>query len=218
MVRPRAVLVANAPLEWTPRLAALAAAADPLLAADGGGDHLARIGLAPSALIGDLDSVSPATLSWLGPERVLARPDQDHTDLEKALEHAFGELGLEQLTVLAALGGRVDHDTGNLGLLAALARGEDLVFEGESWRVLAVTGTVELESVPGETWSFWTYDPRVRVTLEGVYWPVTQAPLAAGEHPSISNRATGSRVRVTAPEGAVIVMRHLAAAARDSAS
>lgn len=211
------MLVANAPLQWSPRLAALAAAANPLLAADGGADHLARIGLAPAAVIGDLDSVRPETLAWLGAERVLERPDQDHTDLEKALHHAFDVLGLRELTVLGALGGRVDHDAGNLGLLAALARGEGLVLEGDEWRVLALSGALEMESLPGETWSFWTYDPAVRVTLEGVQWPVAARSLHLGGRPSISNRALAGRVSVVAEGGAVVVMRHLDASARGSA-
>ncbi len=214
MQRPPAVLVANAPLQWTPRMAALAAAADPLLAADGGADHLARIGLVPAAVVGDLDSVRPETLRWLGPERVLERPDQDHTDLEKALHHAFDVLEVAELTVLAALGGRIDHDAGNLGLLARLALGERVVLEDETWRVLALTGRLELDAVPGETWSFWTYDPAVRVTLEGVHWPVVERALDAGGRPSISNRAAAERVTVTAEGGAVVVMRHLAAVVR----
>ncbi|TFG39747.1 MAG: thiamine diphosphokinase, partial [Candidatus Aminicenantes bacterium] len=56
MAHTNAVLVANAPLRWTPRLTALATAADVVLAADGGANHLARSGLRPAAVVGDLDS------------------------------------------------------------------------------------------------------------------------------------------------------------------
>ena len=202
------LLVANAPLSWTPRLAALAAAAVPLLAADGGADHLARLGLRPAAVIGDLDSISRETRAWLGEGPLVERPDQDRTDLDKALEYAFDDLGVERLTVLAAVGGRLDHDLGNLGLLARLAMGENLVFEDESHRVLAVAGEAALVAQPGETWSFWTYDPSVRVTIDGVRWPIEDATIDAGGQPSISNQATAEEVRVQALGGAVIVMRH----------
>ena len=96
-----AVLVANAPIEWSPKLAAMAAAARPLLAADGGATHLARLGLRPAAVIGDLDSISAETRAWLGEECMVHRPDQDRTDLDKALEYAFENVELERLTVLA---------------------------------------------------------------------------------------------------------------------
>lgn len=202
------LLVANAPLSWTPRLAALAAAAVPLLAADGGADHLARLGLRPAAVIGDLDSINRETRAWLGEGPLVERPDQDRTDLDKALEYAFDDLGVERLTVLAAVGGRLDHDLGNLGLLARLAMGEKLVFEDEGHRILAVADEAALVAQPGETWSFWTYDPSVRVTIDGVRWPIEDATIDAGGRPSISNQAIGDLVRVHATGGAVVVMRH----------
>jgi len=202
-----AVLVANGPVVWTPELAALAAAGTPLLAADGGADSLARIGLIPRVVVGDLDSVSPATTAWLGPDRLVRLPDQDRTDLEKALIFAFDELGVRRLTVLGALGGRSDHEIGNLGLLCRLARGTDLVFrDAVSWTI-AIDGAVDLDARPGEVWSFWTFDPAVLVSLDGVRWPVRRASLAAGGRPSISNEAVGVRVRVETHGGTVIVHR-----------
>jgi thiamine pyrophosphokinase len=201
------LLVASAPMVWTTRLAALAAGSDPRLAADGGANHLARIGLRPQAVIGDLDSVSSSTRSWLGEGVFVHRPDQDRTDLDKAVEYCFDNLGLDRLTVLAALGGRPDHDLGNLGLLARMAMGENLVFLGSRHRILAVTGELSIAARPGETWSFWTYDPLARVTLEGLRWPVERARLYAADRPSISNEAIENEVRVFAEGGAVIVMR-----------
>jgi len=207
MARENAVLVANAPLRWTPRLTALAASADLLLAADGGANHLARIGLRPAAVIGDLDSISESTRSWLGEELMIERPDQDRTDLDKALEYALDNLKVRDFTVLGATGGRVDHDLGNLSLLARLGLGTRLQFEGDSHRLLATRGELRLESFPGETWSFWTYDPKTRVTVEGVRWPINNAAIDAGGRPSISNEAIQNEVCVRAEGGAVIVLR-----------
>jgi thiamine pyrophosphokinase len=208
MTDGRPLLVAGAPLNWTPRLAAMAAAAAPLLAADGGADHLARLGLRPAAVIGDLDSISPETRAWLGEESLIERPNQDRTDLDKALEYAFENLGVEHVTVIAALGGRIDHELGNLGLLARLAMGERLVFEGADHRVLAIAGEATLAAHPGETWSFWTFDPFVRVTVVGVRWPLENAAIDVGGRPSISNEATADEVRIRSKGGAVIAVRH----------
>jgi len=204
-----ALLVANAPLEWHPKLAALAASAETLLAADGGANHLARIGLRPTAVVGDLDSVSPETRAWLGEECMIDRPDQDRTDLEKALEYAFDEIGIENLTVLAALGGRTDHELGNLGLLARLAMGERLIFEAADQTVLAVSGEASLAAIPGETWSFWTFDPVVRVSVDGVRWPLENAALDPCKRPSISNLAIAETVSIQSTGGAVVVCRQV---------
>jgi thiamine pyrophosphokinase len=205
----RALLVANAPLRWHPKLATLAASAEPLLAADGGANHLARIGLRPTAVVGDLDSISPETRAWLGEGCMISRPDQDRTDLDKALEYAFAEFEITRLVVLAALGGRSDHDLGNLGLLARLAMGERLVFEAADQMVLAVSGETSLTAIPGETWSFWTFDPTVRVTIDGVRWPVESTALDPSNRPSISNEAVADEIRIRATSGAVVVCRQV---------
>jgi thiamine pyrophosphokinase len=220
MEESRPLMVANAPMRWHPRLAAMATSADPLLAADGGANHLASIGLRPAAVIGDLDSVSRETRAWLGEECMVDRPDQDRTDLDKALEYAFDELGIRNLTVLAALGGRTDHDLGNLGLLARLAMGDRLVFETADQTVQAVDGEASLAAIPGETWSFWTFDPDVRVTIDGVRWPIENASIDAGTRPSISNEAIDKNIRVCSTNGSVVVIRryiHLTADDADNA-
>jgi thiamine pyrophosphokinase len=209
MARAHGVLVANAPLRWTPRLTSAAAGAEVLLAADGGANHLARIGLRPAAVIGDLDSISGPTRSWIGEAAMVEWPDQDRTDLDKALEHAFEDLGLSDITVLAATGGRVDHDVGNLGLMARLAIGERLVFEGDTHRLVATCGELLLAAVPGETWSFWAYDPQTRLTVDGVRWPINNAAVDAGGRPSISNQAVAETVCVSATGGSVVVYREI---------
>ena len=202
-----ALLIANAPLRWHPKLAAMATSAQPLFAADGGANHLARLGLRPAAVVGDLDSISPDIREWLGEDCMVDRPDQDRTDLDKALEYGFEELGITNLTVLAALGGRTDHDLCNLGLLARLAMGDRLTYDAADQTVLAVAGEASLAANPGETWSFWTFDPTVRVTVEGVRWPLDNVSIDAGNRPSISNETVGNHVEISATGGSVIVMR-----------
>ena len=75
----------------------------------------------PDAVVGDLDSIRPGVRSWVGEERMVVRADQDFTDLHKTLEFAFEERQAQQVIVLAATGGRLDHDLENLALLARWA-------------------------------------------------------------------------------------------------
>ncbi len=208
MPSPTPVLVANGPVIWTRELGALATAAEPLLAADGGANHLGRIGLRPVAVIGDLDSITPGTRAFIGEQRLVHRPDQDRTDLDKALEYAFDELHVHRLTVLGATGGRLDHAAGNLGLLARRALGDRLRFLDDDHEVVAVEGTASLRAEPGETWSFFTFDPEVKVSLGGVKWPLEDTAIDLGGKPSISNEAASTEISVHATGGAVVVMRH----------
>jgi len=207
MEHPTSVLVLNGDLKWTEGLEGLVHEAPVVLAADGGANALARLGLRPDAVIGDLDSIDADTRSWIGEERLHHRPNQDQTDFQKALAFAFGDLEIDRLTVLGALGGRLDHTVGNISVLARQARGPGLILVSENEQVLATTQPIELESSPGETWSFWAFDPGVQVTLRGVRWPVEKTRLTVGDRPSISNEATGTRVQVVPHGGAVIVYR-----------
>ncbi len=204
-----AVLVANGPVVWSTALRRLVGSAVEVVAADGGANHLLEIDLRPRAVIGDLDSMTAAARRWVGEERIVHRPDQEHTDLDKALEWMFEEAGITTVSVLGALGGRIDHAVANLGLLARHARGERLTFRDEHTFVVAVTGHGELVSRPDETWSFVTFDPSVRVTVRGVQWEVVAGDLATHTTPSVSNRATGSRVTIDADGGAVLAFRTL---------
>lgn len=207
MTAPTALVVANGSVRWTPATYRLAAAAVPLVAADGGANHLARVGLAPAVVIGDLDSIAPETRAWLGEGRILERADQDRTDLDKTLEWVLTETGAGAVAVLGWSGDRVDHTLGNLGLLARLARGPGLRFLAPGASVIAVAGHAALPAAAGETWSFWSFDPAVRVTLAGVRWPLEAAPVDLGGRPSISNLATADVVEVTALGGPVLVRR-----------
>lgn len=201
------LLVANGTVRWTEELAAMAADAEPLLAADGGANHLGRIGLRPEAVIGDLDSITPGIRAFIGEKRMVYRPDQNRTDLDKALDYAFNEAGLDRLTVLGATGGRLDHAVGNLGLLARRALGERLRYLDADHEVVAVEGEAVLPATPGEAWSFFTFDPAVRVSLQGVRWPLENHPVDLVGKPSISNEAASDQVAVHSTGGAVVVMR-----------
>jgi thiamine pyrophosphokinase len=89
---------------------------DILIAADGGVQHLQRLGVFPHAVIGDLDSIEPAHLKELVDRDVnfQSYPSRkDETDLELALRYAK-QLGIKDIVILFALGDRWDMTVANL--------------------------------------------------------------------------------------------------------
>ena len=147
----RTVIVANAPWSWTPFSVELAAGADLLLAADGGANHLARIGLRPEAVVGDLDSIRPGVRRWVGESHVIHMAEQDSTDLHKTLAYAIDDRRATRVTVLALLGGRVDHGLENLALLARWSpRARIDAWDGAT-RIVPVAGELKLSLEPGQT-------------------------------------------------------------------
>ncbi|HPW54487.1 MAG: thiamine diphosphokinase [Thermoanaerobaculaceae bacterium] len=199
-----AVIVANAPWRWRPDLVALARGAELLLAADGGANLLAAVGLRPAAVVGDLDSVHPSVRAWLGEEAMLARPDQERTDLDKALAVAIEERGATTVTVLAATAGRLDHAFENLGLAARWRRQAAISVVTEDGVLVPVLDRVELATEPNQLVSLLPLG-RIQVWTRGLRWELDGQTLDPGTRISVSNRATGTAVEVRVAAGALLV-------------
>jgi thiamine pyrophosphokinase len=202
------VVVGNAPWRWSPEFVAMVRAADPLIAADGGANHLARVGVRPDAIVGDLDSILPGVRRWAGEERMVHRPDQDFTDLHKTLAYAIDERRAKWVTLLAVTGGRTDHAVENLALLARWAARTAL----EAWdgmtRIVPVTRRATLRTTVGQTVSLVPIGRCVGVTARGLRWPLTAEPLDLLERSGISNVATAARAEVEVGEGCLLVFLH----------
>jgi thiamine pyrophosphokinase len=119
----KAVVVADG--EPDARDAVHLAAADMIVAADGGARWLDAVGVRPHVLIGDLDSVEEDLVARLAAEGVAIErhpADKDASDAELALDRAIAS-GADEVVVLGALGGeRLDHELANLLLLADPSR------------------------------------------------------------------------------------------------
>ena len=94
---------------------------DLVIAADGGARHAAALGRRIDRWVGDGDSIEPGLLDRLAADGVplqRAPTDKDETDAELALLAGVAA-DPARVTVLGALGGaRVDHELGNVWLLA----------------------------------------------------------------------------------------------------
>lgn len=198
-----AVVVANAPFSFWPQAFALASEAWLLLAADGGANHLARVGLRPHFVVGDLDSISPSVRAWVGEERVVPRPDQDHTDMQKTLEFALAH-GATQAILLAATGGRLDHALENLGLLARFVHRLPCQILEPHTRIVPVAGEATFPVEPGSTVSLMPLGECARVWTEGLHWPLRGEPLSLAQRTSLSNRADAGEISVRV-EGGVLL-------------
>lgn len=94
---------------------------DYLVCANGGSNHARRLGLHPDLIIGDLDSMTTETRAWAEIENIAMRGYQhelkQESDTELALLAAL-DAGATAITILGALGGRLDHTLANLAILA----------------------------------------------------------------------------------------------------
>jgi thiamine pyrophosphokinase len=198
-------VVANAPWRWHAPFVELVRGAECVLAADGGANHLARIGVRPDAVVGDLDSIRPGVRSWVGEERMVVRADQDFTDLHKTLEFAFEERQAQQVIVLAATGGRLDHDLENLALLARWASRGSLELRDERHRVVPVLGQTELATTAGQGISLMPVGRCEKVFTRGLHWELNGEPLDLAGKTSVSNLAGGDSTAIRVEGGVLLV-------------
>lgn len=94
------------------------------IAADGGLEHLDRLGLIPDRVVGDMDSIRTdrlPELEALGVRTDRHPRDKDETDAEIAIRTAL-DMGATDLLIIGALGSRPDHTLAHQLLAAGLAR------------------------------------------------------------------------------------------------
>ena len=142
----RALIVLGGDAPGVGLLRACAAEADFSIAADRGLEAFDAAGMEPDMLIGDMDSVSPQVLaryeSRLSADRLNCI--KDDTDGEYALNLAL-EKGATEITLLGALGGRLDHALANLMMVVRAARhGAWAEIRAEGVRIIRVNGSCTL--------------------------------------------------------------------------
>ena len=130
--------------------ALLATSPDLLLCADGGADTVRRYGGIPDAVVGDLDSAAPATLSQTPRERrVCIDADDTGTDLNKVLTYAVGR-GVTEAVLVGVLRVIVGHGDGECLLdgCVVFVGGSDAYAEGNRDRLM-VKGRIGFEGAMG---------------------------------------------------------------------
>ncbi|HLV80946.1 MAG TPA: thiamine diphosphokinase, partial [Chthonomonadaceae bacterium] len=188
----------------------MAAAHELVLATDGAAHRAALLGITPDIICGDFDSLRREEAEARFPQAAfLPMHDQDRADLEKAIRWAL-ERGAEEITLLGATGGRLDHTLANCALLlrygaqAALRIVDD---RSETW---ALSGEEEapaerrLTARPGATLSLISFDGKARVTLQGTRWPLEEAALPMGTQ-GVSNVVETDPVFIRVHGGSLLV-------------
>ncbi|MEW5720206.1 MAG: thiamine diphosphokinase [Chloroflexota bacterium] len=205
------VIVANGEMQDDARLREIWRVADLRVAADGGAVNARRyLAPAPHVLIGDLDSLDDATRAWCANARVetIQHPrEKNATDLELALELALAR-GATEITLLGALGGRVDQMLANVLLLVkpARARVSAQIASAEVDTLLAWE-RASIDGCPGETVSLIPLTERVEgIVTEGLRYPLRNETLYLGAARGVSNELIAERAEVTFTGGLLVVI------------
>lgn len=187
--------------------------ADLVIAADRGLEAFAGTGLKPDLLLGDMDSVSEEVLLRMQEDTEVERLPvvKDDTDGVHALDVAIAR-GAKEITLLGALGGRMDHALANLMLLVRAHRaGTRAQILSERERIALVDGQAVLHGAKGDTVSLLPLGMAKGVTLTGFFYPLREHELDSGYPLGISNVVTEETACVSVCEGDLLLFHNLSA-------
>lgn len=191
-------------------LKACAAEADFSIAADRGLEAFDAAGMEPDMLIGDMDSVSPQVLaryeSRLSADRLNCI--KDDTDGEYALNLAL-EKGATEITLLGALGGRLDHALANLMMVVRAARHSAWAeIRAEGVRIVRVNGSYTLAGARGSTISLLPLGTARGVSIKGCYYLIDDYTLESDSSRGMSNVVTADEAVITVREGDLLLFHY----------
>jgi thiamine pyrophosphokinase len=204
----RAVVVVGGEMRDGDACGSLLWLADLIIAADGGARHVLRLGCIPHAVVGDLDSLDNEQAEFLRQMECffLTYPARkDETDAELALLYAV-EQGADEIIILGALGGRIDHTLANVllltlpelkGVQVSLVDGrQEVTLVRDEGAIRGQTGdTVSLLPIAGDAEG---------ITTRGLEYVLDDDTLAFGRTRGVSNVLTAPTAHIRLRKGALL--------------
>jgi thiamine pyrophosphokinase len=208
LANQRAVIFANGEITDLNSLKELTRAGDLIIAADGGLHHLFALGVMPSALIGDLDSVTSSEVEKAREQgtQVIKYPvDKNETDLQLAIQYAIAA-ECSEIIIAAALGGRLDQTLGNIFLLMQPAlRGINCRLDDGREEVFLIDSSADITGSPGDVVSLLPVgEPVYDVKTEEMKYPLVYEKLFPDQTRGISNVMLSHHARITISRGRLI--------------
>lgn len=163
---------------------------DIIICADGGARHALRLNLTPDVIIGDMDSISPATRKRLKKNRTIKwikyPEEKDQTDSQLAIDYAVTQ-GCTSMNLLGFIGGRTDHFLATLFYLANQPLGHvEIISDQETMYILR--NKFVLKGKKGKLFSLVPLFGDVNdIKVTGAKYPLKNETLKLGSTRGVSN-------------------------------
>ena len=208
MFPKRIIIFANGDLPDLEKARALLHDDDFIIAADGGTRHTLALGLTPSIIIGDMDSLPAGfEISKFDNDVILYPQDKNETDLELAIQHAL-TLNPEQVIILAALGGRLDQTLGNIALISDLRPSTcNLKLDDGIEEIFFCRDECEINGKPGDLVSLIPWQGEVAgIVTTNLKWTLQDETLYPQKTRGISNEMLDDTATVQIKSGLLLVI------------
>jgi thiamine pyrophosphokinase len=185
---------------------------DVLCAADGGTRHALELGLIPSIVIGDLDSLGSDDRFWLASQSVEFQQfsrDKDETDLELAIQYGL-QAGYREILIVGGLGGRIDQTLGNLSMLTNPELDTlDIRMDDGVEEAFFTRRRCGIRGRRGDRVSLIPWGGEVTgITTRGLRWPLRSETLFPDRTRGISNEMSRDQATIQLKSGLLLVIHH----------
>ena len=175
-----------------------------IIAADSGYNTVKKLGFTPNITLGDFDSLKEKPICG---EIVTVAAEKDDTDTMLAVKTAL-ERGFNDISIVGAIGGRLDHTFANIQTLAYILR------QGGFGRLIGENDTVELlnageysyERKDGMYISLFTYGEAAVLTSRGTKYDLTKHTLDNTFPLGVSNEITDDKCSIFVHKGQLLVI------------
>ena len=179
-----------------------------IISADGGLRHIREIELKPDLVIGDLDSISKEDSKWISENHIETRkfPEKkDQTDLELALLAAV-DIGGDPITVVGALGGRIDQTLTNIFLLLMPElQNADVRLDDGLEELFLIQSHGSVTGKKGDTVSLLPLlSPVMGIRTKGLKFPLKDEILFPERSRGVSNEMDSDKAEVSMKSGVLL--------------
>ncbi len=164
------VVVANGEMPTHPLAMDALKNAQNIVCCDGAFHSLRKLGILPTVIVGDGDSLSQEDIRNFAHLYV---PDKstEYNDLTKAF-HICRKNCWKEVVVLGATGLREDHALANLSILMNLEEGFHVVAVSNYGVFTPIARTTIFDSFEGQPVSVFSFTPETEITFKGLQYPV----------------------------------------------
>lgn len=172
----KTVIVANGKFPEHDIPLRILAEADIVVCCDGAINKIDKYGINPTAIVGDLDSLTPE-IKVKYAEKLFYDADQESNDLTKAVKWCLNN-DFENIDIIGATGLREDHTLGNISLLTLYAQmGVKVRMLTDNGVLIPLLKSNTIKSIKGQQVSIFSPNNLTRVTSTNLKYSIQNRTL-----------------------------------------
>ena len=184
-----------------------------IICADGGARHLYKLNITPNYIIGDLDSLEEPIIDYYKSKGVCFKKfpqRKDETDTQLCI-HLAKDLGISNIHLIGALGGRIDHTIANINLMYYVKEiGINPIIKNSEEDIYIIDSeSININGKKGDIISIIPIKEDVTgVTLEKLEYPLKDATIKFGNPIGISNIMRSNECSIKVNSGSLLIIKN----------